>query len=34
MRDYNRIEVFLDERFADIYPEPLGEPNVSIAKYS
>ena len=30
MRDYARLDNFLDQRFADIYPEPLGEPHISL----
>ena len=30
MRDYSRLETFLDARLGHIYPEPLGEPHVSI----
>ncbi len=32
MRDYSRLDVFLDQRFSEIYPEPLGEPHISIIK--
>jgi SAM-dependent methyltransferase len=30
MRDYARLDLFLDQRSADIYPEPLGEPHISL----
>ena len=30
MRDYTRLDEFLDERFEDIYPGPHGEPQISI----
>jgi ubiquinone/menaquinone biosynthesis C-methylase UbiE len=32
MRDYTRLGAFLDKRFAEIYPEPLGEPHISIIR--
>lgn len=30
MRDYTRLDAFLDERLKDIYPEPFGEPHIAI----
>ena len=30
MRDYSRLDAFLDERLKDIYPEPFGEPHINI----
>ncbi|MEQ8708629.1 MAG: class I SAM-dependent methyltransferase [Rhodospirillales bacterium] len=30
MRNYERLETFLNQRIRDIYPEPLGEPHLSI----
>ncbi|WNJ99213.1 methyltransferase domain-containing protein [Thalassospiraceae bacterium LMO-JJ14] len=30
MRDYARLDAFLDERLKDIYPEPFGEPHIAI----
>lgn len=30
MRDYSRLDAFLDARLNDIYPEPFGEPHISI----
>ncbi|SCA55176.1 Methyltransferase type 11 [Candidatus Terasakiella magnetica] len=30
MRDYTRLDNFLNERLKDIYPEPFGEPAISI----
>ncbi|MEQ8318699.1 MAG: methyltransferase domain-containing protein [Rhodospirillales bacterium] len=30
MRDYTRLDAFLDERLKDIYPEPFGEPHINI----
>ena len=30
MRDFLRLDLFLNERFTDIYPEPIGEPGISI----
>ena len=30
MRNYNRHDAFLNQRIRDIYPEPLGEPHLSI----
>ena len=30
MRNYQRLEKFLNERFLDIYTEPIGEPHTSI----
>jgi len=30
MRDYARLDAFLDARLGDIYPEPMGEPHLSI----
>ncbi len=32
MRNYQRLEEFLNERFLDIYMEPVGEPHTSIIK--
>jgi SAM-dependent methyltransferase len=30
MRDYTRLDAFLDARLKDIYPEPFGEPHINI----
>jgi len=30
MRDYARLDAFLDDRFKEIYPEPSAEPHISI----
>lgn len=30
MRDYSRLDAFLDERLNDIYPEPFGDPHPGI----
>jgi len=30
MRDYERLDSFLDERLGDIYPEPMGQMHISI----
>ncbi len=30
MRDFTRLDAFLDARLGDIYPEPMGEPHLSI----
>lgn len=30
MRDYTKLDAFLDARVDDIYPEPFGEPHISI----
>lgn len=32
MRNYQRLEEFLNKRFLDIYVEPIGEPHTSIIK--
>lgn len=32
MRDFTRLNAFLDRRLDDIYPEPMGEPHISIIR--